>query len=261
MSNWPVSMSAWTKGSVSPKSAAWTTVFEMSSTAPAATASAGGAPMRWRKRRFIPIRPAELGTVRLMNLIADWSTMQGRSARGVGTPPRREIPAGMKVACATTSATINHAGSALRISSAIVSNPISASWLMRRYAATIRTAVRRTSLMRTRLRGAISGGVSRPVAAAAAARSSLMTTSWCRARSRTCGVRAARWRYGRASAIISTPPPATRLGELGRHRLARSRRRAARPCRCRAPTAAPRAWLPKGRPTWARRRRRARSPR
>ena len=47
--------------------ATWTSVSEMSSTAPAATACGVGAPIRCRKRMLMPIRPAELGTVRLMN--------------------------------------------------------------------------------------------------------------------------------------------------------------------------------------------------
>jgi uncharacterized heparinase superfamily protein len=47
---------------------------------------------------FMPIRPAELGTVRLMNLIADWSTTHGRRGSGVVTAPRTEIPEAMKVA-------------------------------------------------------------------------------------------------------------------------------------------------------------------
>ena len=38
------------------------------------------------------MRPAELGTVRLMNLIADCSTTQGRRASGDGTAPRTEMP-------------------------------------------------------------------------------------------------------------------------------------------------------------------------
>ena len=88
--------------------------------------------MRWRKRRLTPILPAELGTVRLMNLIADWSTTQGRSASGVGTALRTEIPAPMKVTWARTARRAPTPDSALRSSSAIVSNPISASWLISR---------------------------------------------------------------------------------------------------------------------------------
>ena len=38
------------------------------------------------------MRPAELGTVRLMNLIADCRTTQGRRASGVATAPRTETP-------------------------------------------------------------------------------------------------------------------------------------------------------------------------
>ena len=48
-----------------------------------------GTPIRWRKRRFMPMRPAELGTVRLMNLIADCSTTHGSS--GSGAAPRRAL--------------------------------------------------------------------------------------------------------------------------------------------------------------------------
>ena len=78
----------------------------------------------------MPIRPAELGTVRLMNLIADCSTMQGRSGSGVATAPRTEMPDGMKVDWARISATTTHAGSAWPSSSAIVPKPMSASWLI-----------------------------------------------------------------------------------------------------------------------------------
>ena len=42
----------------------------------------------------MPMRPAELGTVRLMNLIADCRTTQGSSGSGVGTAPRNETPSG-----------------------------------------------------------------------------------------------------------------------------------------------------------------------
>ena len=48
-----------------------------------------GVPIRCRKRTLMPIRPAELGTVRLMNLIADWSTTQG--SRGAASTPRRGV--------------------------------------------------------------------------------------------------------------------------------------------------------------------------
>jgi hypothetical protein len=80
-------------------SSALTSFSETSSTAPAATASGGDAPIRRRNRTFIAIRPAELGTVRLMNLIAAWSTTQGRSGSGVGTEPRTEIPPPIMVSC------------------------------------------------------------------------------------------------------------------------------------------------------------------
>jgi hypothetical protein len=69
--NWLVSTLAPTMGRTISRSAACTMVSDTSSTAPEATACTRGTPMRCRKRRFIPIRPAELGTVRLMNLIAD----------------------------------------------------------------------------------------------------------------------------------------------------------------------------------------------
>ena len=87
-----VSIAISTKGSVSRTRAIWTSVSDTSSTAPAATAWGVGVPIRWRKRMLIPMRPAELGTVRLMNLIADCSTTQGSSGSGVGTAPRSEIP-------------------------------------------------------------------------------------------------------------------------------------------------------------------------
>ena len=57
----------------------------------------------------MPFRPAELGTVRLMNLIADWSTMQGKSGNGESTAPRSEIPEAMNDACARISASTNQA--------------------------------------------------------------------------------------------------------------------------------------------------------
>ena len=107
-----------------------------------------GAPIRCRQRRLVAIRPAELGTVRLMNLSADWSAIKGSSGSGVGTPPRAETADGTNVVWARSSATITHAASALRSSSAIVSNPISASWLISRYAAKI------TAAMTTMSRGA-----------------------------------------------------------------------------------------------------------
>ena len=47
------------------------TVFETSSIAPPAMASARGAPILCRQRRLVAMRPAELGTVRLMNFKAD----------------------------------------------------------------------------------------------------------------------------------------------------------------------------------------------
>ena len=86
------------------------------------------------------------------------------------------------------------------------------SGVMRTYAATIRAAIVNTSFGRTRRRGAISGSAV-PVAAAAAARSSLRSTSWVRARSRRCGVSAARCRYGRARAIESDHPASTAIAQ------------------------------------------------
>ena len=73
------------------------------------------------------MRPAELGTVRLMNLIADCSTTQGSSGSGVGTAPRNDTPPAMKVSWAMITPTTIQATSALRNSSAIVPNPIFAS--------------------------------------------------------------------------------------------------------------------------------------
>ncbi len=107
-------------------------VLDASSMAPPAIASARGAPIRCRQRRFVAIRPAELGTVRLMNLSADWSDDEGSSGSGVATPPRAEMPDGTKVDWARSSATTTQARSAFPSSSAIVSKPISASWLIRR---------------------------------------------------------------------------------------------------------------------------------
>ena len=72
--------------------AIWTIVSDTSSTAPATAACPVGTPIRCRKPRFMAIRPAELGTVRLMNLIADCRTMHGSSGSGAATAPRTEIP-------------------------------------------------------------------------------------------------------------------------------------------------------------------------
>jgi hypothetical protein len=74
-----------------------TIVSDSLSTAPAATASPDGAPIFWRKRMVNAMRPAELGTVTLMNLTADASTTHGKSGSGVSTAPRSEIADGTKV--------------------------------------------------------------------------------------------------------------------------------------------------------------------
>ena len=99
-----VSRSTSTKASSTRTSTIWMTVCEMSSTAPAATASARGAPIFWRKRTLIAMRPAELGTVRLMNLIAASRTTHGRRASGVATAPRSATACVTNVVCARTSA-------------------------------------------------------------------------------------------------------------------------------------------------------------
>ena len=78
------------------------------------------------------MRPAELGTVRLMNLIAAWRTTHGRSASGAGTAPRTEMPDPTKAVWARIRARSTHASSASLSSFQIVSNPMSASWLMSR---------------------------------------------------------------------------------------------------------------------------------
>ena len=76
------------------------------------------------------MRPAELGTVRLMNLIADCRTTQGRRASGVATAPRTEMPDPINAHCARISATTTQAASAWPSSWAIVPKPIFASWLI-----------------------------------------------------------------------------------------------------------------------------------
>ena len=85
----PLSMARSTNGSVSRTSAISTIVSDRSSTAPPATASPVGVPIRCRKRMLIPIRPAELGTVRLMNLIADCEH-DARQQRRAAWRPHRE---------------------------------------------------------------------------------------------------------------------------------------------------------------------------
>ncbi len=124
--NWLVSRSTRTNGSVAATSSALTTFSDTSSAAPAASAAGVAAPIRWRNRTCIAIRPAELGTVRLTNRIAAWSTTQGSSGSGVGTDPRTEIPPPIIVAWARTSATAAHARSAARSSRSRVPGPISA---------------------------------------------------------------------------------------------------------------------------------------
>jgi hypothetical protein len=72
-----VSMATRTKGSVPSTRSALTSFSDTSSTAPA---SGVDAPMRCRNRTFIAIRPAELGTAILANLIAAWSSSPASAA-------------------------------------------------------------------------------------------------------------------------------------------------------------------------------------
>jgi hypothetical protein len=75
----------------------------------------------------MPMRPAELGTVRLMNLIADCSTTHGISGSGVSTAPRTDTPWATNVSWARMSATATHLRFAFPSWSAIVPKPMSAS--------------------------------------------------------------------------------------------------------------------------------------
>ena len=61
----------------------------------------------------MPMRPAELGTVRLMNLIADCRTTHGRRASGAATAPRTEMPDPIRAHWATISATTTQASISL----------------------------------------------------------------------------------------------------------------------------------------------------
>ena len=109
--NWLVSSSHGTKREDIRKSAAWTIVSEASSTAPAASGLPATDAMRCRKRRFMPIRPAELGTVRLMNLspIARPRTAEGERGRHGSRPrrPTRPTRSGARISATTTQASIS----------------------------------------------------------------------------------------------------------------------------------------------------------
>ena len=81
----------------------------------------------------MPMRPAELGTVRLMNLIADCSTTQGSRGSGVGTAPRNETPRGDEGELGDDQPDDDPGELGARRSSwAIVPKPISASWVISR---------------------------------------------------------------------------------------------------------------------------------
>lgn len=122
-----------------------------------------------RNRTFIAIRPADLGTVTLTNMIAAWSTTHGRSGSGVGTDPHTEIPPPIIVSWASTSATAAQARSAPRSWSASAPGPSSAIRPMRLYAVKTTSAMRMRSCGRTRRSStAFAGSV--PVALAVASR-------------------------------------------------------------------------------------------
>ena len=179
---------------------------------------------RWRRRRLPrrgvphPLQAAQVcrdSTCRARHGQVD--ELERRLEHDAGQQwERRRHPAscrdadGMKVDWARSSATSTHARSAFPSSSAIVSKPISASWLIRRYAAKITAAMSTMSRARMRRSGVISGAVL-PVVAAAEARRSLSATSCARARSRRCGVSAAGCRYGRTRATASPQPARTAL--------------------------------------------------
>ena len=231
--NWLVSIETPTSGIARRRSPTCTTVSDTSSTAPAANASAGFAPIRCRKRRFIPIRPAELGTVRLMNLIADCRTMHGSRARGVITAPRTEIPEPMNVHCARINATMTQAGVGVLQLVGDRAEPdlrelADEEIRGKDHEPHQQDVPQPNAAQRHHL------GLRRSRSCRGSSRRSLSPTSWDRARSRRCGVSAARWRYGSARATASPQPAATtsRSARSGPTRTVT--RRAARPRRDRA---------------------------
>ena len=73
------------------------------------------------------MRPADVGTVRLTNLIADSSATVGHSGSGVGTAPCSDRAWLTSVSWAMISATRTHCHWAWDSSSTMVSKPMSAS--------------------------------------------------------------------------------------------------------------------------------------
>ena len=86
--------------------------------------------MRCRKRRFIPMRPAELGHGQVDELDRRLQDDAGQQRSGVDTAPRTETPEPTSASLGEDQRDPIQPGSAWRSSSAIVSNPISASWLI-----------------------------------------------------------------------------------------------------------------------------------
>ena len=195
------------------------------------------------------MRPAELGTVRLMNLIADCSTTQGRSGErrlhgsSHGDPRPDE--------CGLSDEQRDHDPRELGVAQ-LAGDRVEADLGKPRDEDVGREDQRGHESVRpsarTRRRGAISGSASRwPLRRRA--RRSLRSTSCVRARSRRCGVSAARCRYGSTRATESDHPAFDGLAQRAfRADENASTRRAARPRRCRARIAAHRASRPTGRP-------------
>ena len=130
----------------------------------------------------------------------------GRSGSGVSTAPRTEMPGADERRLREDAAPRSpRPGRRCRSSWAIVPKPMSASSLIRRYAATSNAAVSRRSrgpdaAQRRDIRRLLAR---RGCGAPSAARR--VRTSCARARSRRCGVSAARWRYGSTRPIDVAP--------------------------------------------------------
>ena len=115
-----------------PSSVTWAMNPANESSAPADTAPAGVAPDRWKKRMLVATRAAVDGTARLMKLVANWRRVTRPRGTGVGDAVWSEAACATRGTWPNPSARRSSHASASSTEVWMVSQPMSASWEIRR---------------------------------------------------------------------------------------------------------------------------------